>query len=183
MNRSTYRRIHNKSTVILSHAKRALNNLNMQLVPTLTNEHLVARVSCTVPCVSCAGQEQEQAVQGAAGAQEEADEVTVKLAWGKLWTCSALDSPGGTTAYSSYKPVAPNDPDAEPQAHCLPSLRTQEALDDAIQYAVELKHIQATCLNGRIPVAVGVDVDGPHMQVRAVQTCRVTRMNSLGYWM
>jgi hypothetical protein len=91
-----------------------------------------------------------------AGQQER----SMKLAWGKLWTCSALQCTGGSTEYSSYKPAAEN---GEPVPHCLPSLLTPEFDFPPIQYAVELKHIQATCLNGCIPIVP----DGPRVPVFA----------------
>ncbi len=138
---------------------------NLPSAPLKSHSGTVASVILQYTPVSHAGQEKDQAEQGAAEVQLQADETTVKLAWGKLWTCGALDSPGGTTAYSSYKPPTPNNPGTDPQPHCLPSLLTQEGMDDAIQYAVELRYVQATCLNGRIPL--GVDVNGPHMQVFA----------------
>jgi hypothetical protein len=88
-------------------------------------------------------------------------ETSVKVAWGKLWTCIALECPGGTTEHTSYTPPAADDPDEEPKPHYLPSLLTQEALGGAIQYALELKYVQATCLNGCIPLRN----DAPLVQV------------------
>jgi hypothetical protein len=86
--------------------------------------------------------------------------MSVKVAWGKLWSCYALQCTGGSTEYASYKPTPEI---AEPEPHCLPSLLTPEPNKPPIQYAVELRHIQATCLNGCIPIVP----DGPPVPVFA----------------
>jgi hypothetical protein len=84
----------------------------------------------------------------------------MKLAWGKLWTCSALQCTDGSTVYSSYKPA---EGDGEPVPHSLPSLLAPEQNMPPIQYAVELRHIHAACLNGSIPIIE----DGPLVPVYA----------------
>jgi hypothetical protein len=93
-------------------------------------------------------------------------EESVKVAWGKLWTCIALECPGGITEYTSYTP--PVNPDEEPKPHSLPSLLTPEASEGAIQYAVELKYVQATCLNACMPLVGGAPLVQVFMPYRPV---------------
>jgi hypothetical protein len=88
----------------------------------------------------------------------------VKLAWGRMWLCTAVECPGGTTQYSSFKPAVPGEAGAaggEEVQHTMPSLLCRDPDTDAFQYAAQLKEIQATCLSGMIPVEQG----GPDVQV------------------
>jgi hypothetical protein len=87
----------------------------------------------------------------------------VKCAWGTMWTCSALECPGGTMHYSSFKAADPLQLDGVPehQVHAIPSLLCKDPDKPPFPYAALLKDIQATCANGRIPIVH----DGANEQV------------------
>lgn len=103
-------------------------------------------------------EEHGDAVQeaGAAAANEPPALVTVKVAWGTMWTCSCVECIDGSTSYSSFVPAEPHD---EPRPHCLPSLLRRAPLAEPFRYAVELKRIQATCLNGKISTDEGAALE------------------------
>jgi hypothetical protein len=100
----------------------------------------------------------------AAGANE------VKCAWGTMWTCSALECPGGTTHYSSFKPADPQQPHVVPQnrTHAIPSLLCKDVDKQPFPYVALRKDIQATCANGWIPLVGNQDHEQVFVPYRPV---------------
>jgi hypothetical protein len=85
-----------------------------------------------------------------------ADVETVKVAWGTMWTCCCVPCPDGSRRYSSFVPTGPHE---EPHPHCLPSLLRKDPDTEPYPYAVELRNIHATCLNGKLSTEVGAALE------------------------
>jgi hypothetical protein len=88
----------------------------------------------------------------------------VKLAWGEMRLCTAIECPGGTTEYSSFKAAVLGEDGAveQPQVqHSLPSMLSKHPDGQPFQYAAQLSEIPATCLSGMIPLIL----NGPDVKV------------------
>jgi hypothetical protein len=109
-------------------------------------EHAAANEQAGVAEQADAGQEEALDAANAAADGPPAVE-TVKVAWGTMWTCCCVECQDGSTEYSSFVPTGPEE---EPHPHCLPSLLRKDPAAEPFLYAIELKHVQATCLNGKV---------------------------------
>jgi hypothetical protein len=109
-------------------------------------------------------QQENQEVQQLEPPDEQPAVHKVKLAWGDMMLCRAIQCPGGTTEYSSFKPEVLGEDGAveQPQVqHCLPSMLSRHPGHQPFQYAAQLSEIPATCLSGIISLVP----NGPRVKV------------------
>jgi hypothetical protein len=81
---------------------------------------------------------------------------TVKVTWGTMRTCYCAPCPDGSRGYSNFVPTGP---DVEPHPHCLLSLLRKDLDTEPFRYAVELRHIHATNLNGKLSTQVSAALE------------------------